>query len=289
MLVPKSKDYGSPIDCIVETDNAMVLCSYEHSNGDREGKLQFVDKDTMEVKFEVPTSGTLHALYQDGRVYCADSRAIVALQDRRVIARLETESLSTYVSGGDHIYVANTSGEIRVLDADLRLVERINVSSEPVWVAKQFRSYLYLGDESGCCYRFSRDSGTHAQIGKKRLGILDIFFDNESILISSYDNNLEIYCLNTLELRETKKQTGSLWKIEKVGNVFVCACTYEGMKVFDEDFNLLRTYRTSSICYGLCIASGRVFWSSFYDNTVFWASLDELLSECGKESLSQHQ
>lgn len=277
MFRPRSKDCGFPIDCIVEAGSAMVLCSYKHSNGNREGRLQFVDKDSMESRFEIQTSGTLHAFHQCGRIYCADSRAITAHQDFRIVASLETESLNTYISGGDCIYAASISGEIRVLDSDLRLVESVRVSCEPVWVVKQFGDCLYFGDESGCCYRYNRVSRIHTQIGRKRLGILDIFFDEDLILVSSYDDNLEVYCLNTLELKETKRHVGSLWKIEKTGKVFVCACMYEGMKIFDGDFNLLCTYKTNSICYGLCIVSKMVFWSSFYDNTVFWASLDELL------------
>lgn len=277
-MEPEFWNSGFPVDCIVDAGNAVVLCSYKYDSGIREGRLQFVDKESMSLLVEIPTSGTLHAFCQNGRLYCADSRAITAVQGQEIVASLETKSLNTYVSGGDHVYAASTSGEIMILSSDLELVDSIQVSCEPIWVVKQFGDCLYFGDESGCCYRYNLACRSHVQIGKRRLGILDIFFDNGLIHVSSYDGNLEMYCLRTLELREIK-HTGPLWRIEKAGCVFVCACMYEGMKVLDRDFKLLAARKTGSICYGLCIVSQRVLWSSFYDCTVLWAPLDELLRE----------
>jgi len=271
------KSWSQQVDCILESDRGIILCSYSCEDGVRKGKIEHIDVVTMNVIEEISTSGTLDAFYHSGILYAANSQDITAYKDFKPLNKIETNALNTFVSHGDNVYVSNILGEISIFDFDLCLITKIHVSKEPIWIVRQYKNYLFFGDESGVCYRYDLDRKEHIVIGDKRKGIIEIFFNENTLLVGSYDNNLEIYDIDSLKLLETKKNVGSLWRIRKYLGFFICACIYDGLKIFDKNFSLLYSYKTDSLCYGLCLKSNFVFFSSFYEKKIFWFEINKFL------------
>ena len=103
------------------------------------------------------------------------------------------------------------------------------------------------------------------------MGILDFIETDNKLIVSSYDGNLEIFEFETfLPIKEIKK-IGSCWKMVSKGQKIFCACMYDGLKVLDLGFNILEVIPTKTICYGLCLAFDRVYWSCFYSKLILYS------------------
>ncbi|ORD95293.1 hypothetical protein A0H76_991 [Hepatospora eriocheir] len=72
-----------------------------------------------------------------------------------------------------------------------------------------------------------------------------------------------------MKVIETFKNTTSLWKIIETETGYISAAIYDGLKFFDKKFNLLNEIKTKSICYAVCKIDNRIFYSSFYQKTVY--------------------
>lgn len=264
-------DLDFPIDCILETDNFIVLCGYLYLNTNRSGCLYFQDKTTFEIIHMVETSGTLHACYKNSKLYLANSSDISIYKENVLITKKTTKSFNTYVCVDKYIYVADESGSITVYDDNLDQIDIISISKEPIWVAKVYENFLYFGNEMGFCYRFELETGKYETIGDKRLGIIDILVDSNNLIISSYDDNIEIFDKETLQIRRKILKTGSLWKILKLDDFFVCSSIYDGVKLFSKDFETLQQIKPSTICYGIHLIKNKLLWADFYDKKLLWA------------------
>lgn len=272
-----TKAYELPVDCILAIDEEIAICSYSLCNGIRKGKIQIIDPTDMMVRKEVSTSGTLDAIYSDGILYTANSQDITSYSNLKIKKQLKTEAINTYIHRDDNIYVANTNGEILVLDYELTLLNKINITKNPIWIIKKFENYLFFGDEAGFCYRYDLENNICCCFGDQRDGIIYIFFENDNVIISSYDSQIYIFNVFTLELNEIKKNVGALWRIHKYENHFYCSAIYDGLKIFDQKFNLIRSYKTESICYAIFLNLNKIFFSSFYDCKVFLAEKEEFI------------
>lgn len=262
-----------PIDCIVESKNYIVLCGYLYANVERNGCVHFLDKNSLEIVHTVKTSGTLHAFYKDNRIYLANSEDISVLEENELIYKVMTKALNTYVYVDEYVYVSDEKGNITVYDLNLNLFKTISVTNEPIWVVKYFNSNLYFGNEKGECFKYNLETNELQQIGSKRLGIIDILVDSDNIIVTSYDDNVEIFDFNTLSMKKKIIKSGSLWKILKYNEVYFCASIYDGVKIFDSNFNLLKQIKVETICYGIWISGYKLIWADFYEKKINWTTL----------------
>lgn len=134
--------------------------------------------------------------------------------------------------------------------------------------------YLLIGDEEGWAHRYNIYTEEIVKIGKRREGIIDFLCIGDYVYISSYGGNVEIYNKYNLELQNLFNGVGSLWKMIIIDNLIYCASMYDGLNIFNKEFDIIDKIETQSICYGLCIikkTSGvEIYWSSFYENCIYY-------------------
>lgn len=262
-----------PIDCIIESQKFFVCCGYQYLNNERGGCLYFLDKNNFKIIDSVATTGTLHAFFKENKIFVANSRDISIFEENNLLIKYPTHSINTYVFVDDYIYVADEKGCITVFDFNLTVIKTISITKEPVWIVKSSENYLYFGNEAGECFRYSIQSDSFCRIGKKRLGIIDIVIDSDSLFISSYDDNVEVFDRHTLELKKKSAKLGSLWKILKHGNFFICSAIYEGLKIFNSEFELIKQIPVKTICYAIHLSDNRIIWADFYNKKIMWIDL----------------
>lgn len=273
-----SRNMNSCVDCIIQAEDTIVVATYDYSEN-KSGKIIFLDENKELLK-EYFTKGTLCLSYSQKKLYTAESDRVAVYNRNELLKVIHTDSLNTYIFCGKMIYSTDTSGCLMICNYDLELIKRVKISDDPLWVVKEFANLLLLGCENGTVYTYNRLDGEINQIGSKRLGILDFLIVDQKLLISSYDDKIEVYDSNTLLLLRTMKNTGSAWKMAYDKGFIYCACIYDGLRIFDSDLNILKTIKTNSICYGLCITEQELLWSSFYDHMLFWSKREDILVSC---------
>lgn len=271
----KSKNLKTCVDSIVVTNNNIVLGSYDHENGKREGRILFLDKNTKDIVYEHSTSGTLSLFARENTIFAANASDVAIYKDNVLVKKIETESLNTSIFVSDFIYVTDISGNLSIYDENLNLIKLIKISTEPLWIVKEIEKHIFVGSEDGMAYCYF---GENVKIiGKKRLGILDFVKINKHLYISSYDDCIEVYEFSTFEFIKRIDKIGSAWKIIHKNSLLYCSCIYDGVKIFDCDFNLIKSFPTKTICYGICLSEKELIWASFYEQCLFWNDIDSLL------------
>lgn len=276
----QSKYIGCCIDSIVETSKHMVIASYDYEKDQRKGNIFFLDKNTKESVKTYDTTGTLHIFSKYDMIYCANNQNITIYDENILLKRIETESMNTYIYCGTFIYVTDISGCISIFDYSLNILNKIKISDDTLWVVKEFEDRIFVGSEDGCAFVIDIKTYDLKPIGTKRSGIIDFLKIDNNILISSYDDNVEIYDFKNQSHIKKIENVGSCWKMIYSDNLIFAACMYDGLKIFNREFKLVKSIKTDTICYGLCISKSEVYWSCFYGKSIFWCDLFDI-----KESL----
>ncbi|KAL6122864.1 hypothetical protein NUSPORA_00125 [Nucleospora cyclopteri] len=274
-----------PIDTIVEFNNKIVAGSYNYDSEmqQRSGFLYIIDPIKNIVTDKIPTSGTLSLFSTKYKLYAANVKEIQIYDcNCKLISQYATKPLNTYVFVNNYIYVTNVDGELLIFDLKLQLLKTVKISKESIWIVKEIGCFIYIGTETGFLYKLNVNNIKNkdecedklVQIGEKREGIIEIFDQNKSILISSYDDHTEVISKEN----SNKIKTGSLWKILHYNGYFYCAAMYEGLKIFDNDLNMIKTIKTDSICYGILIENNYIYFSSFYENRIYYCSINNLFT-----------
>lgn len=264
-----------PIDCIFETNKYIVACGYLHTDANRSGMVYFIDKTTYKVLDSVETTGTLHGCCCGDRIYLANVDNVSLFHENHLIKICDTGSFNTYVCVHDGVvYVSDISGNIRVLDTELNQISIIKGSSRPIWILKRYMDRLYFGDEAGFTYYYDCRTSQIQQLGKQREGIIDMIFRNNEVFISSYDGNIEVYGLETSFMTRKIENVGALWKMIEYDGRIVASSIYDGLKIFDSEFNQITQIKTETICYGVYCVNDVVLWAPFYSNIILWNKID---------------
>lgn len=271
-------NFQLPIDAIYEYLDDILICSYHIENNIRTGKIQLLDKNNLCIKSEHKTSGTLNAAIKDRKLFLANSSDISLYENMNFVKTINTDHINTYVFIGKYVYVSNLNGEINFYDLKLNFIKKIKMTKEPIWVVKEHNNSLYFGDESSKLFVYDLLNDNHNEISFKRDGIIEIIFENNFFTVFSYDNNILTYN-NNLEIISKKTNKPSIWKIIKYKNYYICACIYDGLVIFDQDFVIIKKLKTESICYGLCMCDNFIYFSSFYDKNLYKLDVEEFLNE----------
>ncbi len=264
------KDVMYPVDSIIDCDDYIAICSYNYIDGKRNGLVQLINKNTKEITAEFPTSGTFCGAYKDGKIYTADSNHISMFTKNKMIKKLPSTEINTYIELDDNILVTDIKGYLNFYDYDLNFIKNLKISDDPLWVCKTIKGKVYIGCENGYAYVYDLKNHTIKNFGEKRYGILYFLEDKGRLYVTSYDDNIVVYEIETLKEISTIKKIGSVWNLIKKNEKFYCACMYDGLKIYDNNWSLLDHYPTNSICYGLCLDENYVYWSSFYDRCIFY-------------------
>lgn len=267
-------ELGTPIDCLVETDRHLVACGYVHKENTRHGGVYFLDKQTLELLSFKQTTGTLQACYSNGILYTANVSEITAFSGLNEVSKCTTTTLNTCIAADGDVYVGDIGGNVKILDAQLGLKADIHITDNPLWVVKVADGQLYLGDEGGCVFIYNLEDGSVSRIEDGRLGIIDIAVDRETLSVSSYDEDVVIYDKGSLVEIKRHKKVGTLWKMIQRDTCIVSSCIYQGIRIFDLDFRLLKSIDTESICYGICCLGEKLVWAPYYNSRIEWMWLD---------------
>lgn len=259
---------GQPIDAIVEYKSWLVVGSYVY-DGNRSGKIQFIDQATKQIVREYSTPGTLCLFAKDAYIYAANTTGIAMYDENGLVKEVTTEHINTYIDCQSRVIASDTGGRIHFYSLDLEEIKSIKVSNDTIWVAKEIAGRVYIGTEEGYAYEYSFPDGKVRQIGDRRSGILDFMEISGWVYISSYDGNVEAFEVGIPERRRKIEGTTSLWKMVRKGPAIHCSCMYDGYRKLDLEFNLIESVPTESICYGMCVAGDTAYWSSFYENCIY--------------------
>lgn len=265
---------GTPIDYLIETDEHLVACGYEFRGDTRTGALYFLNKETLDVLLARETSGTLQASFNDGTLYVANAADVYAFIGFDVVARHDTPALNTCIFVDDNVYVGSTNGSISIFDKHLSKKAEVALSNDPIWAVKVLSGILYAGDEAGRVFVYDILEGAIAKVHEKRLGIIDIFRHKGCIAVSSYDEDLVLYDPDTLKAIGRCNKVGALWKTVQRGKFIVSSCIYQGLRIFDSQFRLLKTIDTETICYAVCCMDTKLVWAPYYSGYIEWIEFD---------------
>ncbi|KAM0681536.1 hypothetical protein GINT2_000049 [Glugoides intestinalis] len=274
-MLTRSINLEFPIDFILETKEGIVACGYKHVSTGRTGALYLLSKDKLEIIRMVRTSGTLQAFYKNDKIYTANVSDITVFSEKLdiiSIKQIPTFSTCIFVAS-DEVYVGDTNGNIYIFDDNLNIKSMLKLTKEPIWVIKCFENILYLGDESGVYIKYDLEEHIIKQQGKRKEGIIDIFLYNKILWISSYDENLIGYDEKTFEELKYIDKTGTLWRSFEKNEKIISSCIYDGVKIFDNEFNLIHHIETESICYAICSTTDKLIWAPFYSNSILWCDI----------------
>ncbi|ELA42754.1 uncharacterized protein VICG_00069 [Vittaforma corneae ATCC 50505] len=220
------------------------------------------------------TSGTLQAFFNDGILYTANAADVSAFIDFDVLAKHDTSVMNTCIFVGANVYIGDIGGSIAVFDKKLKKKSEIRLSNSPIWTIKVLDNTLYAGDEAGHVFVYDLLEKAVVMIDEKRLGIIDIFRYEEHVAVSSYDESLIIYDSKSLRVISRHDKIGTLWKIVQKGNFIISSCIYQGLKIFDLQFNVLETLETEAICYAVCCTDTKLIWAPYYSGCIEWVEFD---------------
>lgn len=272
-----SLDLDISIDYLVLTEKYLVACGYAIKDSNRFGELYFLDINTFSVVHRTNTTGTLQAFFKNGILYTANSKDVTAFKDFKEIFKFNTEnSINTCIFVENDVYVGDINGNITIYDINLNKKEVLKITTDPIWTVKLFNNNIYAGDEAGHSYFYNLVNKNIVKIDVPRLGILDIFIHDQNLYISSYDENLMVYEPDNHTFIKKFDKIGTIWKTIKNDKFIACSCIYEGVKIFDLDFNLIKHIKTDTICYGICFVGSRFVWSPFYNNRIEWIDMNNI-------------
>lgn len=263
-----------PVDFLLETDNHIVACAYQFKENERSGALYFLNKETLELVSKGETSGTLQAFYKDGILYTANASNVSAFKETKELHRYNTEALNTCIFVEDFVYIGNVNGNIIIFNRELEKLSVLHLLENPIWVLKVHCGIAYIGDEAGTVLAYNLTDKSIHVIDKRAMGIIDIFIINGTIAVASYDEDLVIHDLNTFKVVKKHLKIGTLWKIIQKGNFIFASCIYQGLKIFDLQFNLLKAVLTESICYAVCCTDRQLIWAPYYSCYIEWERFD---------------
>jgi diphthine methyl ester acylhydrolase len=269
-------DTKVPIDSLASSNEFLIAGGYQIEEGVRSGKVSFYGRGDS-INHELETSGTLDVEVSSGCVYLANSEdvGVVELQSKTHIQRT-TESINTYVSAGsDFIAISSLDGSIYLYGKELELMEKMTVSVNPVWVTEVYEGQIVSGCEGGSLSFSDARTGRIHRVLQRGCGVTSIHAMNEYLYVGSYDECIEVIDRRTHKVVSRACIGGGVWRILSIGGCFYVACMYEGLKVFSEDFKILRRYYTASIVYAVAVHGCELAFASFYDQKLYITDISD--------------
>jgi len=144
--------FNGAVDAIAETDSHVVVGTYKHSNCMRKGSVEFLEKESLGAEVSYLTNGTLSLSVKDNRVFCACEKELLICNHQKMMKRVKTPSMNTYVHCGSYVFVTEIFGNLKIFTYELELIETVKISNDALWVVKEHNGLLYIGGEDGYAY-----------------------------------------------------------------------------------------------------------------------------------------
>lgn len=260
--------FDTCVDSIVKYKEYIVMGGYDYDNTERKGKLIFMDEISEEIVNEIETTGIFLLKVFNELLYVVNIKKLQIYNNFELIKQLEFTKNIFYTEVCEkYIFVASQIGEIDVFDRnDYTFVHKIHENIESIWMMKVINSHLYFGNEFGELFCTDLETWETTKMHRYDTGIICIKHINDNVLATTYDGDVVVF--QNYFLAKTWKTT-NIWRLEEFKDFYVCATMYDGLTIFDKDFNIIKQIETDSICYGLCLVGNVVYYSSFYTKTVY--------------------
>ncbi|KAM0671484.1 Diphthine methyltransferase [Ordospora colligata] len=277
----KSFDSIMPIDCLCIVDDILIAGGYQFTEASRSGGVYLYDIYSMQIKNEFETTGILDCKKNEEMVFFAGCEEFGAIcLKNSAIDKICTPAINTYVCvNSSSVFVCDIMGHIRQFEGYGLVNSRDTIiGEEPIWVVEAYGDSIACGSEDGML-RFidTRSWSVHQEI-KRKSGVTSIYHTENYTYVGSYDEHIEIVDRRKYDIIERKYVGGGVWRICYFDGKYFVACMYEGLKVYGDDFSLLKHYATESIAYGLALSHDMVAFASFYDKKIHKIEFEDIKS-----------
>ncbi|TBU05300.1 hypothetical protein CWI39_0693p0010 [Hamiltosporidium magnivora] len=260
-------------DCVLFLNEEVIYVGcYSHLDGKRNGEIISYPEELF-----VDTTGTLDLKLSDNKLFAANVSDIsIYNADLSLHHSIETTSLNTYIEPDNNIIVScDINGSLNIYDLSHGNKQSYNLSDNILWVCRKNDNYIYCGGESGTLFIKDIRTSENRNINiENNITFVDII--GNQIYVCSYGNTLKIYDQRNYKLIKNIELDSGIWRIKRTDNHFFVSSMYDGFKIFDTKWNLLNSFKTDSICYGIEVYDKKVAFTSFYDKKVFVLNFNEL-------------
>lgn len=270
----RSFQVGCPVDSLI-LDSVLITGSYSYGAEARRGAVSLIDTAMGDVLCSRETSGTFNIQKHGNIVFSAnaDDIAMMSLDGLDVLRCYKTDSMNTDLAvSANSLSTTTTCGSVRVFDLLLNPLDEHKVSREVLWSVSCHDGVLYAGGDDKRVYEWDFRCATHRCIVTRKDVVTMVVVRDNLLYLGSYDKGIAVYDRRNHQMLCTK-DVGGAWRMGVDGEAIFVACIYDGVKVFDREWNLVERFRTDSIVYAVDMRGGVLAFSSFYDQKLFLAQI----------------
>ncbi|KAH9411901.1 hypothetical protein HK407_02g03460 [Ordospora pajunii] len=273
----KSFDSVMPIDCLCITSDVLVAGGYLFTEECRSGGVYLYDLESMHIRNVFGTTGVLDCKVNGEMVFFAgcEEFGTVCLSNS-VVDRICTPAINTYVCvDANSVFLCDVLGHVRQFEGyGLVSSGDFAIGEEPIWVVEAYGDGIACGSEDGMLRFVDTRSWTVHQQMKRKSGVTSIYHAGNYAYVGSYDEHIEIVDRRKYDVIRRIYVGGGVWRICYSDGMHFVACMHEGLKVYGDDFSLLKHYATESIAYGLALSHDVIAFTSFYDKKIHKIELE---------------
>lgn len=268
----KCFDLKENVDVIISLNEYFFLGSYDLKDGEKKGsirKLRLSNLDLQDTS-SVMTSGTFDLKARGSNILSANTKDITIYdKDLKVIKYIPTDTYNTFISQNDSlICISDGDGYVTFYDENFDIISKLKISKDILWVVEVHGDYVYCGGEDGVLYIIDLKTYSLQNTLLIGCGITSLYFENDFFLLGSYDEN--IYKISyDLEIKQTTKVGGGVWRIRKKEENHVVSCMYDGVKILNGELQVLKTYEKVPLIYSLALYNDFIIFNSFYEKKLY--------------------
>lgn len=269
----KKYPVNSQIDTICIHNNLIFTGSYKIENEIRSGSIEIYNLD-FELKNYTYTSGTFDIKILNDFLYVALSNSVSKFNlNLDLIVLNSTPHLNTSIHITDKVYVTTSIGSIEAYDLNLNKLFNIIISNDILWSVTVYKNLLYCGGEDLSLYCIDLKNNNIIKKIKFEHGIT-CFFIEDGLYIGNYGDHIYKY---NFDLTCCVKYFigSSSWKIVKYNSQYFISCMYDGVKIFNDLFELCHKYEVGDLIYGIDVCDSGIFFAQFYEKIIFKLTKDK--------------
>lgn len=255
---------NNEIASIIIKDDKIIYGTYHLENNVRSGAIYIYNE------FLTDTSGTFQITKYNKSLITANSQDIMKIDN--IIHKIETPHMNTCLIIDNLLYSTQSNGNISIYNYNLEKQEEYIICKNHIlWCAEKVDNYLLCGCDCGNFIIYDIRTKNRQAI-KRESGIISIYKWNGKIYVGSYDGFLFVYDLGFNII--SKNKFGNVWKMINAGNYLATACMYDGVKIVNDNFDIIKKYDVKSIAYGLDIERDIMVFSDFYEKCYYKVHID---------------
>lgn len=211
------------------------------------------------------TSGTFQIIETGNSIYSVNNKDIMKISEK--VLKIDTDNINTSIYNDVNIFISQSGGSILILDQNFNIQKNIKLCSDHIiWIVKKYDDFLLAGCDCGNFIIYNLKNETK-KIIKRNSGVISIHKKNNYFLVGSYDGFLNIYNNDFEEVN--KLPLGNVWRIIDIEDNLGLACMYDGVKLIDQNYEIIKTFETKNIAYGIDYDKNRLVFSDFYEKCYY--------------------